>query len=142
MAVFKSVILLINISTQSLLLLLFSLSYAFGFFFGLFIFSHMNYCPVTCLCVSLCSSEDQDRMGRQDTVHNKIKRRRSQIWHQWYDGCALSIVKSVFIGLLSSFRWGTPYVNVFSCKQVLYFETQHLSFCKFFFFKQSKYFWD
>jgi len=30
-------------------------------------------------CVSLYSSEEQDRMGAQETVHIRIKRRRSQI---------------------------------------------------------------
>lgn len=33
-------------------------------------------------------------MGREETVHNKInRRRRSQIWHQWYDGRASTSVK-------------------------------------------------
>lgn len=34
-------------------------------------------------------------MGREETVHNKInRRRRSQIWHQWYDGRASTTVKN------------------------------------------------
>lgn len=44
-------------------------------------------------------------MGREETVHFRInRRRRSQIWHQWYDGCALSTVKSTlkaFVNLFS-----------------------------------------
>lgn len=33
-------------------------------------------------------------MGREETIHNKInRRRRSQIWHQWYDGRASTTVK-------------------------------------------------
>lgn len=43
-------------------------------------------------CFSAQSSEEQDRMGTEETVHIRIsRRRRSQIWHQWYDGCGLYI---------------------------------------------------
>lgn len=35
-------------------------------------------------CFSVQSSEEQDRMGTEETVHIRIsRRRRSQIWHQW-----------------------------------------------------------
>ncbi|XP_050934793.1 serine/arginine-rich splicing factor 1B isoform X2 [Lates calcarifer] len=37
------------------------------------------------------SSEEQDRMGTEETVHIRInRRRRSQIWHQWFGLGSLS----------------------------------------------------
>lgn len=70
-----------------------------------FLLSSIYYCPLTFLCVSLYSSEEQNRMGTEETVHIKInrRRRRSQMWHQWYDGCALSIVKICIIRLFCFF---------------------------------------
>lgn len=71
----------------------------FIFYFFLFLFFYFLQAKYCCLfdllvCFSVQSSEEQDRMGTEETVHIRInRRRRSQMWHQWYDGCALSTVK-------------------------------------------------
>lgn len=96
---------LIHLCTSLLLIVLvecwmFFASFAKILFFILFFFiffpSFRRNTAVflTFLCFSVQSSEEQDRMGTEETVHIRInRRRRSQMWHQWYDGCALSTVK-------------------------------------------------
>lgn len=49
----------------------------------------LSFDLLVCLSVEFRGA---DRMGTEETVHIRInrRRRRNQIWHQWYDGCALS----------------------------------------------------
>lgn len=89
-----------HLNSFSILFFYWLSSYAICFvaFGKILLLVSIYYCPLTFLCLSVEFRGTGYRIGREETVHIKInrrrRRRRSQIWHQWYDGCALSTVKS------------------------------------------------